>query len=121
VAAGERVWFLGHWGFQWYAEQAGATPITVTPPLPVTGDVVVISEACDKGFKSFPMLLSDYRLVRIGEVAERSPGGRLMTEGAGFFSNNSGYLPWTWGKAPLEEIVATRIVASRWGSLAAPP
>ena len=37
VAAGERVWFVGHWGFQWYAERAGARIVTTTPPYPAPG------------------------------------------------------------------------------------
>ena len=27
--SGERVWFTGHWGFQWYAMKEGATPLTL--------------------------------------------------------------------------------------------
>jgi hypothetical protein len=121
VAAGERVWFVGQWGFQWYAEQAGARPVTITPPFPVTGDAVVISTRCYKGMEVQQMLRSEYRLVPIGEVAERGPGGRVMSEGAGFFSNVWGFWPWTWGADELEEIVATRVVASRWNGAPARP
>ena len=42
--AGQRVWFAGHWGFQWYAEHAGALPATLGPPAPQPGDIVVISK-----------------------------------------------------------------------------
>ncbi len=45
IAAGERVWFLGRWGFQWYAERAGARPVTLTAPFPARGDEVVVATA----------------------------------------------------------------------------
>jgi hypothetical protein len=120
LAAGDRVWFMGHWGFQWYAEQAGAKHVTLTPPYPEPGDFVVICRICDKGFKVGPMLFQDYGLVQVAELSDRAPGGRLMTEGAGFFSNNNGYLPWTWGVTPLEEFVTARVIASRWSTTRLP-
>ena len=43
VLAGRSVWFVGHWGFHWYATLAGAQPITVNGPLPSAGDLVVRS------------------------------------------------------------------------------
>ena len=41
VARGQKVWFAGHWGFQWYAERAGATILTRLPPFPGPGDAIV--------------------------------------------------------------------------------
>ena len=43
VEAGQRVWFAGHWGFHWYAEEAGAMVLSVDPPFPRRGDIVVSS------------------------------------------------------------------------------
>ena len=34
IRAGESVWFAGSWGFYWYAEQAGARPLSLSPPFP---------------------------------------------------------------------------------------
>lgn len=118
VALGHRVWFLGHWGFHWYAERAGATTITLTPPYPRPGDLLVSSLNSDKGNHLVPMVRRDFRFAPLAHLEERTPGGRVMTEGAGFFSNNSGYLPWTWGTDVLDLFVLWRV---DWSRNASPP
>jgi hypothetical protein len=118
VAQGHRVWFLGHWGFHWYAERAGARTITLTPPYPRPGDLVVSSLNSDKGNHLMPMVLRDFRFAYLGHLEDRTPGGRVMTEGAGFFSNNSGYLPWAWGTDVLDLFVLWRV---DWARHALPP
>lgn len=118
VARGHRVWFLGHWGFHWYAERAGARTITLTPPHPRPGDLVVSSLNSDKGNHLMPMVLRDFRFAYLRRLEDRTPGGRVMTEGAGFFSNNSGYLPWAWGTDVLDLFVLWRV---DWAREAPPP
>jgi hypothetical protein len=118
VARGHRVWFLGHWGFHWYAERAGARTITVTPPYPRPGDLVVSSLNSDKGNHLMPMVRRDFRFAYLRHLEDRTPGGRVMTEGAGFFSNNSGYLPWAWGTDVLDLFVLWRV---DWARHALPP
>jgi 4-amino-4-deoxy-L-arabinose transferase-like glycosyltransferase len=109
VAAGRRVWFVGHWGFQWYAERAGARHLTLTPPYPEHGDQVVVS----LGHGSSPQLLAFVanrfpRMVRTGRVELSDPGGRVMSRPAeaGFYSNATGYLPWSWGNEPVDVFLA---------------
>ena len=118
VAQGHRVWFLGHWGFHWYAERAGARTIALTPPYPRPGDLLVSSLNSDKGSHLVPMVGRDLRLAYLRHLEDRTPGGRVMTEGAGFFSNNSGYLPWTWGTGVLDLFVLWRV---EWSRHALPP
>lgn len=99
VAAGKNVWFNGHWGFQWYAERAGARPLTQTPPHPRWGDVVIASlHAEDELMGAMP----NKRLV--ASLVDAHPGGRVMSRalGAGFFSNGWGYLPWWWGDGAVD-------------------
>jgi hypothetical protein len=99
VAAGRSVWFAGHWGFQWYAEQAGARPLTSTPPYPERGDLVVSSlRSLGDGIRRFPQR----RLL--ARIEDARPGGRIMSFalGAGFYSNYWGPLPWAWGEEVLE-------------------
>lgn len=99
VAEGKTVWFNGHWGFQWYAERAGARPLTSGPPHPQWGDRVVSSlHAEDELMGAMP----HRRAIRWIGIAES--GGRTMSRpsGAGFFSNGWGYLPWAWGSDPLD-------------------
>ncbi len=118
VAQGHRAWFLGHWGFHWYAERAGARTIALTPPYPEPGDLVVSSLNSDKGNYLVSMVRRDLRLGYLRHLEDRTPGGRVMTEGAGFFSNNSGYLPWTWGTDVLDLFVLWRV---DWSRTALPP
>ncbi len=109
VAAGHRVWFVGHWGFQWYAENAGARIVTTTPPYPAPGDLLVGSRVTHSGVMVDPMLRRDFGFTRLATLEDWTPGGRLITEGAGFFSNNSGYLPWTWGTGLLDAFDLYRV------------
>jgi 4-amino-4-deoxy-L-arabinose transferase-like glycosyltransferase len=98
VAQGQQVWFAGHWGFQWYAERAGGRVITRHPPQPRPGDAIVSGTN-----------LHGMRLVRlfpnrqlVTSLVERRPGGRVMSRGAGFWSNSWGFLPWAWGEDVVE-------------------
>jgi hypothetical protein len=120
VLSGQRVWFVGHWGFQWYAERAGARHVTVTPPYPEVGDFIAISRNCDKGVELVPMMLRDFRLSLVDKLSDPAPGGRIMTEGAGFFTSRFGFLPWKWGVAPADEIMVAQVVATRWGAHPSP-
>jgi hypothetical protein len=96
VARGRRVFYAGSWGFQWYAEQAGARFFPLQPPFPRNGDLVVACRNCE------PHILPDEMeaLVPVRRVAHAEQGGRVMDRpsGAGFFSNTWGYLPWSWGR-----------------------
>jgi hypothetical protein len=90
-----RVWFAGHWGFQWYAEKAGASPVTSHAPLPQLGDTIVVSEI------DFPIFAQTWTRRRVERhfCYASSKFGRVMDfeARAGFFSSPFGYLPWVWG------------------------
>jgi hypothetical protein len=107
TASGERVWYLGRWGFQWYAEEAGARALHPTS-RPAPGDLIVSSENSKPG----PLASFVRRFPEVGRMEERRPGGRIMSHlaGAGFYSNSWGYLPWAWGEEPVD-VVAMRRVA----------
>jgi hypothetical protein len=91
VQAGERVWFAGHWGFHWYAEAAGAAPLSVDPPFPSRGDIVVHSTV-DRPVGLLP-ILSRSLIETWGDV---EPAGQVMSRHAGFYSDLWGLLPWWW-------------------------
>jgi hypothetical protein len=94
VAAGEHVWFAGHWGFPWYAEKAGARMLSRTAPYPSPGDVIVVSRAeqCEA-----TDVVPKYSVIQV--VTASTPGGRIMSraDNAGFYSQYWGSLPWAWG------------------------
>jgi hypothetical protein len=98
-AIARTIWFDGHWGFQWYAEKAGARPLSLEPPSPEARDLIVSSDLTGLGFLDhFPTR----RLL--ATVTETRPGGRVMSRaaGAGFFTNDFGLLPWAWGNDTLD-------------------
>ena len=43
IHQGQTVWAGGQWAFMHYAQRAGALPLGNTPPLPYTGDIIVVS------------------------------------------------------------------------------
>jgi len=98
VAAGNRVWFAGHWGFQWYAEQAGARPITEDAPWPIPGDLVLWSSADRCHALEY---VPQRKLLRSWTFDDA--GGRVMSgpDQAGFYSSGWGYLPWSWGSGTI--------------------
>jgi hypothetical protein len=111
VARGHRVWFAGHWGFQWYSEKAGGRILTLTPPYPESGDLVVTGYECEPGGEIIRMLVEGRSGTHLAQLQDASPGGRVMSHevGAGFFSNAWGYLPWGWGTKPLATFDLWRI------------
>jgi hypothetical protein len=44
------VWFVGHWGFQYYCERAGMKPLVPGETVARAGDFVVIPAYPDAGF-----------------------------------------------------------------------
>lgn len=91
VEAGQRVWYSGHWGYHWYAEAAGAMPLTVDPPFPSRGDIVVGSTV-DRPVG----LLAVLPRTLIESWGTLEPAGQVMSGHAGFYSDLWGLLPWWW-------------------------
>jgi hypothetical protein len=105
VAQGRTVWFVGHWGYQWYALHAGGRPLTRTPPVPAVGDLVVASARTHGGDM---IKLVEHRRA-VATLVEDAPGGRIMAAGAGFFSNHWGDLPWTWSREELDRFTVWQV------------
>lgn len=89
VAAGEKVWYGGQWGFYWYAQEAGAKISRPGEPGPAAGDLLVVGlmEGGDVTRDRFP------KRELIDSRRYNSPHGRTMGYGAGFYSG--GQL-WVW-------------------------
>jgi hypothetical protein len=92
VAAGEKVWFGGQWGFFWYAQRAGATVAKLDGPFPQRGDLLAVGlmEGGDTTRARYP----DKELVAWRQYD--SPHGRTMGYGAGLYSNYFGDALWVW-------------------------
>lgn len=92
---GRTVWFQGHWGFQYYAEQAGARPMDLARTLVRAGDVVVLP-LCNTNVAGMPEGSSR----QLEKLAVAVPGwvGTMAPEvGAGFYVSLWGPLPYGFG------------------------
>ena len=105
VAAGEKVWFSGQWGFYWYAQKAGAKVTKPGEAGPNPGELLVVGlmEGGDAALNRFPNReLLDSR-------GYSSPHGRTMGYGAGLYSNYYGILPWRWNPSATNVYEVWRI------------
>ncbi len=95
---GERVWFQGHWGFQYYMEVLGARPLDLRTPLLMPGDIVVRSRN-NYIVPKLPEYLFNVTLLDIIE----DPLPRFVAvmtfrqRAAGFYSSVFGTLPYVLG------------------------
>lgn len=64
-----RVWFMGNWGWQFYARAAGWKLIATNGPLPHTGDLIIVPDRVHKG--PLPDGLEG-RLERVSETTYRT-------------------------------------------------
>ena len=101
VKQGHRVWFAGHWGFQWYAMRAGGQPLTLDAGPAPRDYVVGGSWQYDGG----PVAEKFPNKVLIDRLHDTVFWGHVMKAdlGAGFYSNWWGLLPWAYGRRPVEE------------------
>lgn len=92
VAAGEKVWYGGIWGFYWYAHEAGARVSKPGEPGPNPGELLAV------GLMEGGTLTRDRFPNRelIDSRRYDSPHGRTMGYGAGLYSNTFGDSPWVW-------------------------
>ena len=103
IRSGKTVWSDGGWGFQWYSIQAGAQPLARTAPFPQRGDVIVSSLEGRLRAQLYP------RATLVSRKIFSAPGGRIHGEGAGFYSNVVGPLPWVWGTKEFGRIEVWRL------------
>ena len=91
------IWFAGHWGFQWYAQRAGAVGLSKSPPYPQLGDFLIVSTHSDgAALADDTSVVPGKRWVAGLPAAELLAHGRIAGEGAGFYSDTKGFLPWVW-------------------------
>ena len=93
-----RVFFEGHWGFQYYMQLYGARPVESGRFAFHTGDQVVIP-----GNNCYIIAILP-QLVAAQEAWQLDPHGYAgtMTLGAGFYSSIWGPLPFSFGRVPTE-------------------
>lgn len=96
-----RIWFQGHWGFQYYMQKEGALALDIQKSRLTPGDVVV--SPCNNS-NVHPLNPSVFNLV---ESIEWFPARRISTMnhvvGAGFYSDVWGPFPFFVGVIPPEK------------------
>ncbi len=114
TAPGRTVWFFGQWGFHWYAERAGARPLTLGV-VPADGDLIVHSR---NDGRDLPFPLCRRRLA--DSFVDSSAGGRILSRDAwaGFFTPRFGLLPWGWADDVFVRYEAWRVIISHDSSAA---
>ncbi len=96
------LWYQGHWGFQFYMDAMGATPLDIRHSALKPGDTVVVPE---NNTSLFPV---NSETATLRETIAVSGPRRLTTwstpAGAGFFAAAEGPLPFAFGHVPPEKV-----------------
>ena len=90
-----KVWFEGHWGFQYYMELLGATPLDMKSSMLYTGEQLVVPS-------NSPNVASFSKDVSLQTVLQTTPRTFVTTMdravGAGFYASAWGPLPFAFGQ-----------------------
>jgi 4-amino-4-deoxy-L-arabinose transferase-like glycosyltransferase len=106
---GASLWFVGHWGFQYYMEQLGANPLNAVDLQPHSGDFVAIPENNTNSARILPKFIASQENV---ELPMRSWATTISSDlGAGFYSSSWGPLPYAIGPVPSERYSIIRLGA----------
>jgi hypothetical protein len=100
------VWFTGHWGFQYYMESFGAHAVVVNDPPHQPGDYLAVVES-NHLFEMRPEFVTSREVIeipmRLGITTAQSQLG------AGFYSADTGPLPFAIGPVPPEHYELLRL------------
>ncbi len=94
-------WFTGHWGWMWYAQQAGLRQYDLVYSKPRAGDILVAPENIDKQ----PLTESHkLRLRLVDQVEAPSTPSTFFRVGhpAGYYASSIRRLPWEFCSEPTE-------------------
>jgi 4-amino-4-deoxy-L-arabinose transferase-like glycosyltransferase len=100
------VWFLGHWGFQYYMESFGARPVAVDDPPHKPGDF--LATAGDRLlFEVRPEFVASREAIEIPMLLGITTAQAKL--GAGFYSSDLGPLPFAVGPVLPERYELIRL------------
>lgn len=104
------VWFMGHWGFQYYLESFGAHAVVVDDPPRRPGDYLAVAEN-SRLFEVRPGFVASCDVIQIPvNLGITTARGEL---GAGFYSADLGPLPFAIGPVPPERYALIGLGPSR--------
>jgi 4-amino-4-deoxy-L-arabinose transferase-like glycosyltransferase len=102
AAASGRLWFEGHWGFQYYMQSFGAWPLDFNHSEIKSGDILIIPGQNSNVAAPDPQtttLLEVYKTPLFPWFATWS-----SKVGASFYSTGGGPLPFAFGRIPPEKV-----------------
>ena len=95
-----RMFFQGHWGFQYYMEKAGALPVDYTSTDIQTGELVIVPRNNTAILRPNPV----FKLVEVMAFSHNSIVATMNpARSSGFYDSNIGTIPYSFGK-PIHEI-----------------
>jgi 4-amino-4-deoxy-L-arabinose transferase-like glycosyltransferase len=104
---GRTVWFVGHWGFQYYLESLGVAPLDLTAPQAHSGDFVVIAQNNSHFAAVLPSFIASKEDV---ELPLKSWATTISFDlGAGFYASSWGPIPYAIGPVPSERYSIIRL------------
>jgi hypothetical protein len=103
---GQRLWFVGHWGFQHYATAAGMMAYSPRDHRLAPGDFLVVPLGVSR--QDVPEAVARrLRLVARRTITPALPL-RTMAGGGGFYSTGWGPMPWGWSREPADVVMVLR-------------
>jgi hypothetical protein len=118
------VWFLGHWGWQWYAKKAGMKEYDAQRTFFTEGDYIIIPELVRK-----QELLKEHQnllLKKFEITVESTPFSLIRTMsiwpwgGYYAFSVEGNSLPWSVSNQPLEKFEVFEVCDKPKNKLSSP-
>jgi len=110
ISRGERVWFQGHWGFQYYMDAYGARHFDRKAPRLMEGDIVVRSYN-NSNITNLPEQL--FYTTLIEEIDNPLPGAisvmSFRPRAAGFYSSVFGAIPYAFGHTGSDKYGVMRL------------
>jgi hypothetical protein len=100
------VWFMGHWGFQYYMESSGARAVAVNDPPHRPGDYLAVAESA-RLFEMRPEFVTSRDVIEIPMRLGTTTAQNQL--GAGFYSADTGPLPFAIGPVPPERYELLRL------------
>lgn len=107
---GERIWYIGEWGFRHYMNKNAYRYLLSDENSPKPGDLIVRADLAGLHWMC-KELSSRCERLRTVEIGEELPLRILNSEAkAGFYSHGFGLLPYSFSKAHLERFTLFRVV-----------
>jgi 4-amino-4-deoxy-L-arabinose transferase-like glycosyltransferase len=110
-----KLWFQGHWGFQYYMQALGAQCLDSNHVHCEVGDWIVKPDDNYGGFAMPPETTRERGVLRVPACRWATTMHRQL--GAGFYSNRMGPLPFTFGAVPDSEYLVLEVVKPVDGAL----